>query len=131
MSWLETLESYCSYYYYYYHYYYYYYYIVITNFYYRFRTSSMHMLLEIDHASVKRTLTRASELILKIDFKRRVDSSKFFPSTRVTFACAMACSRVTSRNSLSNAIRNTEIFLEDHLSLLNPASARTASNGAF
>ena len=80
---------------------------------------------------VKRTLSRASELILANDFKKRVDSSKFLHSTLVTFARAIACLRVTCREFLSNAIRNTESFVRSDLLLLNPASARRASNGAF
>ena len=79
----------------------------------------------------KRALSRASELILAIDFKKRVDLSKFLHSTRVTFARAIACSRVTSRHFLSNATRYTESFVGGHLPLLNPASARRASNGAL
>ena len=51
---------------------------------------------------VKLTLSRASELILAITIRH---------STRVTFARAIACSHVTSRNFLSNAICNTESFL--------------------
>ena len=62
---------------------------------------------------------------------KRVDSSKFLHSTRLTFARAMACSRVTSRDFLSNGIRNTESFVWGHLPLLNPASARRACNCAF
>ena len=80
---------------------------------------------------VKRTLSRASQLILAIDLKKRVDSSKFLHSTRVPFSRAIACSPVTSRNFLLNAIRNTESFLEGHLPLLNLELARRASNGAF
>ena len=79
----------------------------------------------------KCTLSRASELILAIDFKKRVDPSKFLHSTRVTFARAIACSRVTSRHFLSNATRYTESFVGGHLPLLNPASARRASNDAL
>ena len=80
---------------------------------------------------VKRTSSRASELILAIDLKKRVDSSKFLHSTRVSFSRAIACSPVTSRNFVLNAIHNTKSFLGDNLPLLNPELARRASNGAF
>ena len=103
--------------------------LLLLIFFYRFQTCSMHILLEVDHEKNALCYARASSFA--IDFKKRVDSSKFLHSMRVTFARPIAWSRATSRNFLSNAIRNTESFLEGHVPLLKPASARRASNCTF
>ena len=62
--------------------------IIIVNFFYRFQTCSMHILLEVDHETHALCYARASSFA--IDFKKRVNSSKFLHSMRVTFALPIA-----------------------------------------